>query len=75
MSKATETIVVETNHGPGRPLPTVQAFVEQHRAALRSGVHQVAVEHQGGCTYTSGGPCICIPGPTCKLMSFNPAAN
>jgi hypothetical protein len=70
-----DVFVVEINHGPGKPLASVQAFVAQHRHTFKPGVHHVVTMHDSHCKYPGGGRCTCIHGPECKIVGLDPAAN
>ena len=60
-----------------QPLPSVQAWVESHRATFRPGtLTEVEVRHDADCTYpATGGECTCIMGPEIKIMGNDPRDN
>jgi hypothetical protein len=71
----TNLLVIELGGARGRPLPSVQAFVEQHRHTFRPGVHQIVTMHDSGCRYPAGRPCTCVAGPEFEIVGLEPERN
>jgi hypothetical protein len=73
--EAVDILVLEIGGAPGKPLPAVRAFLEQHRHTFRPGIHRIVTEHDSGCRYPSGGTCSCVNGPECRIVGLNYGMN
>lgn len=59
-----------------KPLPSVEAFVAQHRGRFPAGeVTELAVEHDADCRYPRGFPCSCVLGPEIRVVGDEPGNN